>query len=287
MESANNKRPAAQGAPEEPACKRQAVDSAGDLVALRAELDAWRAAFAPHATACTAADALAKARREAAEAKKGEAAATIRLTLKERELHEMAQQIEQLHAAAPSKHALPCDPAINYNYATMKEQLKEAERKLAQVQEYAEAVTFTPQSNVGCRLLARCRALLQENEELGKQLSEGNVQRLELRVAQQTRAIDWLRNNWKEAVATVAQLEGDVARANSKIAELEAELARRTGGQEEAPAPEDEPAPEQPEEDCQQQQQQQPPDDDDQQQMELATEEPEEHQQEQTAEETS
>lgn len=43
------------------------------------------------------------------------------------------------------------------------------------MQDNIAAVNFTPQSKMGKMLMAKCRTLQEENEEIGNQASEGKV----------------------------------------------------------------------------------------------------------------
>lgn len=53
--------------------------------------------------------------------------------------------------------------------------MDEKEKKVKELQDNVAAVNFTPQSKMGKMLMAKCRLLQQENEEIGAQASEGKV----------------------------------------------------------------------------------------------------------------
>ena len=71
------------------------------------------------------------------------------------------------------------DPAINHLFLKMKTELKETKEKLESATSELAAWKFTPDSQTGKKLMARVRTLIEENQELGKQLSSGNLALLE------------------------------------------------------------------------------------------------------------
>lgn len=68
------------------------------------------------------------------------------------------------------------DPAINLIFKKLKSELNATKAKLEETQNELTAWKFTADSNVGKRLMAKCRLLYQENEELGKIVSNGRLQ---------------------------------------------------------------------------------------------------------------
>ncbi|XP_014679177.1 PREDICTED: LOW QUALITY PROTEIN: coiled-coil domain-containing protein 8 homolog [Priapulus caudatus] len=72
------------------------------------------------------------------------------------------------------------DPAINLLFQSMKKQAAEFEAKADEAHGELSAWKFTPDSQTGKRLMAKCRLLYQdENEELGKQITSGRIAKLE------------------------------------------------------------------------------------------------------------
>jgi len=55
-------------------------------------------------------------------------------------------------------------------------------------------------SQTGKRLMAKCRMLLQENEDLGRSMSSGRIAKLEGDIALQKRLIDEMKNSEKGLV---------------------------------------------------------------------------------------
>lgn len=101
----------------------------------------------------------------------------------------MQSQIAEYKAAqAPSAVALRTallDPAVNLLFEKLKKELKATKAKLEETQNELSAWKFTPDSNTGKRLMAKCRLLYQENEELGKMTSNGRLAKLETELAMQ------------------------------------------------------------------------------------------------------
>jgi hypothetical protein len=55
--------------------------------------------------------------------------------------------------------------------------VEEKEKKIKELQDNVAAVNFTPSSKLGKMLMAKCRTLQEENEEIGAMASEGKVSR--------------------------------------------------------------------------------------------------------------
>lgn len=58
--------------------------------------------------------------------------------------------------------------------------VEEKDKKVKELQDNIAAVQFTPQSKMGKMLMAKCRTLQEENEEIGNQAAEGKVLLLQL-----------------------------------------------------------------------------------------------------------
>lgn len=64
-------------------------------------------------------------------------------------------------------------------FEEMKKEVEKYKLKVEEIHNELSAWKFTPDSNTGKRLMAKCRLLYQENEELGKVISSGRVAKLE------------------------------------------------------------------------------------------------------------
>jgi hypothetical protein len=95
------------------------------------------------------------------------------------------------------------DPAVNHNFAGVRDRLRECAGRVRALQEQLDGAEFNPHAATGRRLVARVAALQRENEELGREVAEGNVRALEAKVAAQARAIELLRAAWAETADIV------------------------------------------------------------------------------------
>lgn len=63
---------------------------------------------------------------------------------------------------------------ISFNFL-LQNLVEEKDKKVKELQDNIAAVNFTPQSKMGKMLMAKCRTLQEENEEIGNQANEGKV----------------------------------------------------------------------------------------------------------------
>ena len=114
-----------------------------------------------------------------------EALLTCRLTVKEQELQEMASQIAELKAAqAPSTAALRntlIDPAVNLVIQRLTKECDSLKKQAEEARDELAAWKFTPDSATGKRLMAKCRQLYQENEDLGEPFVHHCLQNVEIK----------------------------------------------------------------------------------------------------------
>lgn len=112
-----------------------------------------------------------------------------RLAAKEQELLDYVNQVAELKSVqTPGQSALKTamlDPAVNVLFQKLKQELLATQARLEETQNELAAWKFTPDSNTGKRLMAKCRLLHQENEELGKLTSNGRLAKLESELAMQ------------------------------------------------------------------------------------------------------
>ncbi|CAG5092313.1 Similar to wtap: Pre-mRNA-splicing regulator WTAP (Danio rerio) [Cotesia congregata] len=124
-----------------------------------------------------------KFRQQFTEASYREKILVRRLASKEQELQDYVSQITELKAAqTPSVSSLRSallDPAVNILIQKLRQELLTTKAKLEDTQNELSAWKFTPDSNTGKRLMAKCRLLYQENEDLGRMISSGRIAKLE------------------------------------------------------------------------------------------------------------
>ncbi|XP_045195919.2 pre-mRNA-splicing regulator WTAP-like [Mercenaria mercenaria] len=151
-----------------------------------------------------------------------------RLTTKEQELQDYVNQIAELkHAQTQGTTQLKSmllDPAVNIVFQRMAKEMEEAQEKLKQTQNELSAWKFTPDSQTGKRLMARCQMLLQENEELGKTIASGKTAKLEGEIALQKTLVTEMKNNQSELDEFLGDLEEDVEGMQTMIYVLQQQL---------------------------------------------------------------
>ncbi|CAG5125110.1 unnamed protein product [Candidula unifasciata] len=152
----------------------------------------------------------------------------MRLTNKEQELQDCMNQIQEMKQAQTQNTAqlrsMLLDPAINLVFQRMAKEMDEHKEKLKQKQNELSAWKFTPDSQIGKRMMARCRLLLQENADLGKMISSGRTARLESEIVMHKALVTEMKKNQKELDEFVGELEEDVEGMQGMIFMLQQQL---------------------------------------------------------------
>eukprot|EP01018_Ginkgo_biloba_P024477 Gb_03695 [translate_table: standard] len=119
-------------------------------------------------------------------AKKKEAAFIVNFAKREQEIAELKTAVRDLKSQLkpPSIKArrLLLDPAIHEEFTRLKNSAEEKDKKVKELEENLAAVNFTPQSKMGKMLMAKCRTLQEENEEIGMMASEGKIHELGMKL---------------------------------------------------------------------------------------------------------
>lgn len=153
-----------------------------------------------------------------------------RLAAKEQEIQEYLSQIAELKAAqAPGPaqlRAAMLDPAVNLLLQKLRQELLSTKARLEETQNELNAWKFTPDSNTGKRLMAKCRLLYQENEELGRMISSGRLAKLEGELALQKSFSEEVKKSQSEMDAFLQELDEDVEGMQSTIYYLQQELKK-------------------------------------------------------------
>jgi len=152
----------------------------------------------------------------------------MRLTAKEQELQEMAGQIAELKAAqAPNTQQLRSallDPAVNLIIQKLKKECDSLRKQAEEAQNELSAWKFTPDSATGKRLMAKCRQLYQENEDLGKMIASGRLAKLEGELALQKNLTEEMKKNQLEMDEFMAEMEEECEGMQSTIYYLQQQL---------------------------------------------------------------
>merc|ERR1719233_520759 len=158
----------------------------------------------------------------------------MRLTAKEQELQEMAAQIAELKSAqAPTTSVLRStllDPAVNLVIQRLTKECDQLKKAAEEAQNELAAWKFTPDSATGKRLMAKCRQLYQESEDLGKMIASGRLAKLEGELALQKNLTEEMKKNQQEMDEFMGELDEDVEGMQSTIYYLQQQLreARET-----------------------------------------------------------
>ncbi|KAI4303830.1 hypothetical protein MLD38_039418 [Melastoma candidum] len=146
-------------------------------------------------------------------AKKKEAAFIVTFAKREQEIAELKSAVRDLKVQLrpPSMQArrLLLDPAIHEEFMRLKNLVEEKDKKVKELQDKIAAVNFTRQSKMGKILLAKCRTLQEENEEIGNQAAEGKIHELTMKLALQKSQNAELRSQFERYVTGLYKhLEG-------------------------------------------------------------------------------
>ncbi|CAH1226829.1 WTAP [Branchiostoma lanceolatum] len=169
-----------------------------------------------------------KLKQQQQESTRRENVLVMRLATKEQEMQEIASQIQEVKQGQTPGTAqlrtMLLDPAVNLLFTRMKEELTDSKDKLEQAQNELSAWKFTPDSQTGKKLISRCRMLIQENQELGRQLSQGRIAQLEGELALQKKYSEELKSSQDELNDFVIQLDEEVEGMQSTIYVLQQQL---------------------------------------------------------------
>ncbi|KAK6489742.1 pre-mRNA-splicing regulator WTAP-like isoform X1 [Huso huso] len=169
-----------------------------------------------------------KLKQQQQESARRENILVMRLATKEQEMQECTTQIQYLKQVqqpnAAQLRSSMVDPAINLFFLKMKGELEQTKDKLEQAQNELSAWKFTPDSQTGKKLMAKCRMLIQENQELGRQLSQGRIAQLEAELALQKKYSEELKSSQDELNDFIIQLDEEVEGMQSTILILQQQL---------------------------------------------------------------
>ncbi len=121
--------------------------------------------------------------RELGQRRRTEGQLILKLALKENELRDVKKDFQDMANVATDpfrqqEYELFCDPMVNLEIEKLREEVKEANRKEKEAQDQLQASQFQSGSIAGKKLIQKCKELQAENDQLGKELSEGKMQKL-------------------------------------------------------------------------------------------------------------
>ncbi|KAH9289740.1 hypothetical protein KI387_033857, partial [Taxus chinensis] len=161
-------------------------------------------------------------------ARKKEAAFIVNFAKREQEITELKAAVRDLKSQLkpPSLKArrLLLDPAIHEEFTRLKNAAEEKEKKIKELEENLAAVNFTPQSKMGKMLMAKCRTLQEENEEIGMMASEGKIHELGMKLKLQKNQNLELRRQIQELLDYMEMLEEGVDKSNELVNTMKKQL---------------------------------------------------------------
>ncbi|KAM7483173.1 hypothetical protein LguiB_007756 [Lonicera macranthoides] len=170
-------------------------------------------------------------REQLEKAKKKEAAFIVTVAKRELEISELKSAVRDLRAQLkpPSMQArrLLLDPAIHEEFTRLKNLVEEKDKKVKELQDNVNAVNFTPQSKMGKMLMAKCRTLQEENEEIGNQAKEGKIHELSMKLALQKSQNNELRSQFEGLCKHMEGLTNDVEKSNEMVLIMQERLEEK------------------------------------------------------------
>ncbi|CAA7389641.1 unnamed protein product [Spirodela intermedia] len=164
-------------------------------------------------------------------AKKREAAYIVTFAKREQEIADLKSAVRDLRAQLrpPSMQTrkLLLDPAIHEEFTRLKNMVEEKEKKIKELQDNIAAINFTPQSKNGKMLMAKCRTLQEENEEIGAMASEGKIHELAMKLALQKSQNAELRDQFEALCKHMDGLTNDMERSNEMVFILQDKLEEK------------------------------------------------------------
>lgn len=165
-------------------------------------------------------------KQQYAESQHREKVLVRRLASKEQEIQDYVSQITELKSSHASLNGRPTlvDPAVNVLIQRLKQELTSTKARLEETQNELSAWKFTPDSNTGKKLMAKCRLLHQENEDLGRMTSSGRIAKLEGDLALQKSFSEEVKKSQSELDEILQELDEDVEGMQSTVLFLQQEL---------------------------------------------------------------
>ncbi|KAI8812791.1 hypothetical protein BJ742DRAFT_553197 [Cladochytrium replicatum] len=175
-------------------------------------------------------ETVARLTREKQQARNREASLLFRLAKKEEEvqtlLTELQDQARQINPELDMTKRKLLDPTMSLLWKVMRNEVREKDEHIKQLEADLHGVQFTPNSITGKRLIAKIRALQTENEELGRLLSRGRIEQLTVEVVLHRKMVEQLKHTLQEANQLVVELDQEAETMQSTIFNLQARLKR-------------------------------------------------------------
>jgi len=116
------------------------------------------------------------------------------------------------------------DPSINLIYGQMRDEIEHSRKARDEAQNELQSWQFTPDSKTGKMLMARCKKLLEENEQLGKIVSSDNVAKLEGEIALQNRLVSNIKDSQKDYEEIMVDMDTNMDAMSSTLLHMRHQL---------------------------------------------------------------
>ncbi|GAB4813595.1 hypothetical protein N2152v2_000641 [Parachlorella kessleri] len=126
------------------------------------------------------------------------------------------------------------DPAVNREFSRLRAEAEAKARELKIAQEELQAVQFSQESKAGRMLMAKCRALQDENEEMGRELSEGRLTQLERSLVAAREQLEELRRVYSELEDHAHAMDDEADLLQGQVLSLKRQLAQYQAQQQQA-----------------------------------------------------
>ncbi|PWA92436.1 pre-mRNA-splicing regulator WTAP [Artemisia annua] len=161
-------------------------------------------------------------------AKKKEAAFIVTIAKREQEIADLKSAVRDLRSQLkpPSMQArkLLLDPAIHEEFTRLKNLVEEKDKKIKELEANDQAINFTSHSKMGKMLMAKCRTLQEENEEIGNQAREGKIHELSMKLALQKSQNLELKNHFEGLSKHMEGLTNDIEKSHEMVLTLEEKI---------------------------------------------------------------
>eukprot|EP00397_Hematodinium_sp_SG-2012_P064082 GEMP01089824.1.p1 GENE.GEMP01089824.1~~GEMP01089824.1.p1 ORF type:complete len:192 (+),score=50.26 GEMP01089824.1:44-619(+) len=125
---------------------------------------------------------------------------------------QIASEIQAAFEDSTSKTSLRqglVDPVVNMEILLLRQKLREKEQKIESLQDEINSSSFDPKSISGQKLMKKCRALLEENQDLGRQLAEEKFQDLTVLLKAEKKKCEQLKEKLKESTEFCSVLDDE------------------------------------------------------------------------------
>lgn len=149
---------------------------------------------------------------------------------KEQESTSQFKESQHLVPVKPGQQVVSfVDPSVNAMIVELKKELDETRKKKEDLQLELDSWKFNPESQIIKRLMAKCRKLLKENEELGKIISSGNVAQLEHDLAYHKEILNEACENEQNINSFLSEMDNEMEAMQATILHLNEKILINEG----------------------------------------------------------